>query len=63
MEPGGEVIEGWVTEEIEDAEGLAALVRVRCVAALSVVTLVRAGKEQRAYYLRGIVGEADGAAA
>ena len=52
-----------MTEEIEDAEGLAALVRVRCVAALSVVTLVRAGKEQRAYYLRGIVGEADGAAA
>ena len=48
---GAEIVDGRLTDEIEDLE---ALVGMRCVASLWVVTLARPGKEQRAYYLTGI---------
>jgi hypothetical protein len=51
VEESGEIVDGRLTDEIEDLE---ALVGMRCVASLWVVTLARPGKEQRAYYLTGI---------
>lgn len=54
VEDSGEVINGRLTDEIDDAEALTLLVKARCVARVWVVTLVRAGKEQRTYYLSGI---------
>jgi hypothetical protein len=59
VEGSGEIVDGRLTDEIEDLE---ALVGMRCVASLWVVTLARPGKEQRAYYLTGIrAAPADGA--
>jgi hypothetical protein len=51
VEGSGEIVDGRLTDEIEDLE---ALVGMRCVASVWVVTLARPGKEQRAYYLTGI---------
>ena len=51
VEGSEEIVDGRLTDEIEDFE---ALVGIRCVASLWVVTLARPGKEQRTYYLTGI---------
>jgi hypothetical protein len=55
MGESGEIIDGRLTDEIEDPNALSAFLMRPCAASFWIVTLVHAGKERRAYYLTQVV--------